>query len=104
MFSALGQKPEVRPQTENPISDLKSSGQTNPKLTPNHYLQLIWTNFKKSGIFSKYRLSYSDFNLGTVIGFSDPNLINPESIRALRSQIIVKMLCCQLAAEAGVSS
>ena len=41
MFSALGQKPEVRPQTENPTSNLKSSGQTNPKPLFTAYLDQL---------------------------------------------------------------
>ena len=41
MFSALGQKPEVRPQTTNPTSDSKSSGQTYPEPLFTAYLDQL---------------------------------------------------------------
>ena len=78
LFTALGQKPEVRPQTENLTSDSNSLRQTDPEPLITAYLDQL----QKVRDFSKYRLSYSDFSLTNGIGFSDLNLIHPKSIKS----------------------
>ena len=97
MFSALDQKPEVRPQTENPTSDSNSLRQTDPKPLITAYLDQL----QKVRDFLNYRSSYSDFSLDNGIGFGDLNLIHPKSIRAPRSWNFVKMICCRSAAGPG---